>query len=123
MKIEKTSFGQIVIDGKKYSNDIYIISENEEFIIQKRKKELSYKVKGHTCFGEKEAEFLLSYKPEIFFIGKGQFGVLPIPSETRRILENSKVKIIEETTPKIISKINSAIKQKQHIVALLHLTC
>jgi len=123
LKIEKTSFGQIIIDGKKYSNDIYIFQENNELIIKKRKKELSYKIKGHTCFGEKEAELLLSYKPELFFIGKGQFGVLPIPATTRKILENSKVKVIEETTPKIILKVNLALEKKQPIVALFHLTC
>jgi len=119
--IEKTRFGQIVIDGKKYSTDLYITIDGA---IIKRKKELSKPIsKGHTVLGPKEIQFLLDQEPDTIVIGKGQYGILPIPKESRELLETSGKVIIEDKTPVVIPLLNTLMKEKAKVVAVLHLTC
>ncbi|MFW9922764.1 MAG: MTH938/NDUFAF3 family protein [Candidatus Thorarchaeota archaeon] len=121
MKIEKTSFGSITIDGVKYSHDIYI---NIDGTITKRRKDLSKSYsKVHTVLGPDEIKLLLQQKPKTIVIGKGQTGILPIPEESRKLLKESKVIIIEDKTPIVIHMINDLVKEKAKIVAILHLTC
>ena len=93
MKIEKTSFGSIIIDGQKYKHDIYI---NIDGSIIKRRKDLSKPIsKGHTILGPDEIKLLLNQKPDTLVIGKGQHGILPIPKESRKLLDDSQIIIIE----------------------------
>ncbi len=121
MNIERTKFGQIIIDGKKYTSDIYI---NIDGTITKRKKELSKPIsKGHTVLGPKEIQFLLDQNPDTLVIGKGQYGILPIPEESRELLAKSKKIIIEDKTPVVIPLLNRLLKENAKVVAVLHLTC
>lgn len=121
MIIERTKFGSIVIDGQKYTYDLYI---NIDGSIEKRKKELSRPIsKGHTVLGPEEIKLLLSQKPETLVIGKGQFGQLPIPKEARELLDNSEVIVIEDKLPVVIHLFNKLKEEKAKVVAVLHLTC
>ncbi|NHJ49201.1 MAG: hypothetical protein FK733_15540 [Asgard group archaeon] len=121
MKIEKTSFGSITIDGQKYTKDIYIYSDGS---ITNRRKDLSKPIsRGHTVFGPKEIELLLQQKPDTLVIGKGQRGILPIPKESRKILEESEVIVIEDKTPIVMHLLNELFEKKANVVAILHLTC
>jgi hypothetical protein len=121
LKIEKTRFGSIVIDGVKYSHDVYITTKRE---VQKRQKKLSKPIsKGHTVLGPKEIKLLLDQKPDILVIGKGQFGVLPIPNESRTLLEKANVEIIEDKTANLLEKVNELLAKKANFTAILHVTC
>ena len=121
MKIEKTKFGSITIDGQKYTHDIYI---NLDGSISDRRKDLSRPIsKGHTVLGPEEIKLLLAQKPDTLVIGKGQFGKLPIPKESRELLEKSNVIIIEDKLPVVMHLINNLVKEKAKIVAVLHITC
>lgn len=121
MELEKTKFGSIIIDGKKYTHDIYI---NLDGTIEKRKKELSKPYsKGHTVLGPDEINYLLHQKPDTIVIGKGQFGILPIPKESRNLLLESGVIIIEDKTPIVMHLLNKLLHEKAKVVAIIHLTC
>ncbi|MBD3189980.1 MAG: hypothetical protein GF308_05030 [Candidatus Heimdallarchaeota archaeon] len=121
MKIEKTRFGSITIDGKKYSHDVYIFPNGQ---IEKRKKELSKPYsRGHTVLGPEEINLLLDQNPAVLVIGKGQYGSLPIPDRSRDILEDSGVIIIEDKLPVIIERLNKLLENKEKIAAILHVTC
>lgn len=121
MIFEKTKFGFVIVDGKKYTHDIYL---NMDGTITKRKKELSRPhSKGHTVLGPEELKYLLDQKPDTLIIGKGQFGILPIPKESKKLLDTSGINIIEAKTPNVLPMINELLKQKAKIVAILHLTC
>ncbi len=121
MIFEKTNFGSIIIDGKKYTHDIYL---NLDGTISKRKKELSKPYsKGHTVLGPKEIKFLLDQKPDTMIIGKGQYGILPMPKESKKLLDESGIIIIKTKTPNALPMLNELLKQKAKIVAILHLTC
>lgn len=122
MNIEKTTFGSITIDGEKYKYDVYIHLDKT---IERRKKELSKPYsKGHTVVGPDEIKYLLSKKPKILVFGKGQFGILPIHEEAKKLLDKEKdLIIIYNKTPVVIHMLNDLIKQKAKVVALLHITC
>ncbi|MHA1124231.1 MAG: MTH938/NDUFAF3 family protein [Candidatus Heimdallarchaeota archaeon] len=122
MNIEKTKFGSITIDGEKYKHDIYILSDKT---VERRKKELSKPYsKGHTVIGPDEIKYLLSKKPKILVIGKGQFGILPMHLEAKKLLDKAKdLIIISNKTPVVIHMLNDLIKQNAKFVALLHVTC
>ena len=122
MNIEKTTFGSITIDGKKYNHDVYIHLDKT---IERRKKELSKPYsKGHTVVGPDEIKYLLSKKPKILVLGKGQFGILPMHEEAKKLLDKEKdLIIISNKTPIVIHLLNDLLKQKAKVVALLHITC
>ncbi|MCG3253042.1 MAG: hypothetical protein KAX09_04275 [Candidatus Heimdallarchaeota archaeon] len=121
MIIEKTKFGSITIDGVKYKHDIYI---NVDGTITERKKELSRPIsKGHTVLGPLEIQLLLDQKPDTLVIGQGQRGILPMPEESKKLLENSKVILIIDKTPVVMHLLNNLIKEKAKVAAILHLTC
>ena len=121
MHFEKTRFGFVVIDGKKYSHDVYL---NTDRSITKRKKELSKPYsRGHTVLGPDELKYLLDQKPETLIIGTGQHGILPMPKESEKILNDSGVIIIKTKTPNALPMINELLKQNANIAAILHVTC
>ncbi|MHA1686691.1 MAG: hypothetical protein ACTSYD_09845 [Candidatus Heimdallarchaeaceae archaeon] len=118
IEIRKVRFGCIQINSQHFFSDLYILPGGK---IEKRKKNLSYKIRGHTCLGPKEIEYLLSYNPEKVYIAKGIYGKLPIPEESRKLLEN--VTVIEGKIKDIVEKINKSCAEAENIVAILHITC
>lgn len=121
MKIEKTRFGSITIDGKKYSHDVYIYPNGR---IEKREKKLSKPYsRGHTVLGPEEISLLLEKNPEVLVIGKGQYGSLPIPDKSRELLADSGITVIEEKLPAIIERLNELLNEKEKIATILHVTC
>lgn len=114
MKIEKTGFGWIIIDGKKYTSDTIITANGE---IKNRYEDLS--VSSHSL-SRSEAEKLLAGNPEIVIIGTGQNGCLSLPPETKDYLREKKVDFISCLTPEAIKVFNQEERKK---AALFHLTC
>ncbi|MFQ6056831.1 MAG: MTH938/NDUFAF3 family protein, partial [Methanosarcinales archaeon] len=67
MKIEKYSFGSIVVDGKKYETDLILSWDGE---VQER-------IKSHE-FKKSELYEILQKDPEIVIIGTGYSGLVKI---------------------------------------------
>ncbi|MEN3046971.1 MAG: MTH938/NDUFAF3 family protein [Candidatus Hydrothermales bacterium] len=62
MKIEKYEFGEIIIEGKKYTRDLIIFKD--------RISENWWRKEGHSLYMEDLKE-VLEFKPEILIIGNG----------------------------------------------------
>jgi hypothetical protein len=120
MRIDDTRFGSITIDGQIYPYDVYILPSG---IIEKRNKKDSPRIGGHRSLGIHEIQYLLSYKPEILLIGKGQTGILPIQPDGEEMLKNADIPIIIENTPELILKFNTMFFQGMKIGAIFHTTC
>ncbi|MEO0097355.1 MAG: MTH938/NDUFAF3 family protein [candidate division WOR-3 bacterium] len=114
MKIEKTGFGWIIIDGKKYNYDILILANGE--ILNRYE---NFSGDNHE-FSIEEAQKLLNPKPEVIIIGTGQSGILKVKEETIQFLKEQKVKLIALPTPKAIEVFH---KLKDIKACLFHLTC
>ncbi|MBN2154599.1 MAG: hypothetical protein JW776_00960 [Candidatus Lokiarchaeota archaeon] len=120
MIIDDTRFGSITIDGQLYSHDVYILPSGKT---EKRNKKKSPRIHGHRSLGVEEIKYLLSYEPEILFIGKGQTGVLPIQPEAEVLLESLDIEIHMETTPNLIDKFNQIFSERKNVAAVFHTTC
>ncbi|MBD3196527.1 MAG: hypothetical protein GF317_15815 [Candidatus Lokiarchaeota archaeon] len=124
MKFEKTKFGSIVISGKKYKHDVYLHTEGS---ITKRDKSHSERMNGHKELSKWELEKMLKNEPEIFFVGMGQSGVLPISNETEKwlhsTLEEKNIKMIRKKTPNILNEVNEVLEQGKKVSGIFHTTC
>jgi len=114
----RTEFGWIEVGGTRYEYDIVIHTDRS---ITKRKKRLSKPFRGqygHTPLSAGELEFLAEEKPDIVYIGTGQYGDLPLTPEAREVLGRYPVRI--GPTPEIIEE---ACAEKRKFAAVLHVTC
>lgn len=111
MKIEKYSFGSIVVDGKKYETDLILSWDGE---VQER-------IKSHE-FKKSELYEILQKDPEIVIIGTGYSGLVKIKPETEKLAKANGIKLIIKPTSEAIKDFNKLSKSKK-VVAMMHLTC
>jgi hypothetical protein len=114
----RTAFGWIEIDGIRYEHDIIVHRDQS---VEKRSKKKSRKYRGffsHTPLAEPELAFLEKEKPEIVYIGTGQFDDLPITLEALRIL--AKFGAVIRPTPEIMEIL---AKEYRSYSAILHVKC
>ena len=62
--------------------------------------------------------FLKNEKPEIVYIGTGQYSDLPVTDEAKEIL--AKYETVIQPTPEVLE---SMAKEHRPYVAILHITC
>jgi len=114
----RTCYGWVEIDGIRYDHDV-IVHRNRS--VEKRSKKKSRKCRGffrHTPLADSELVFLNKEKPEIVYIGTGQFNDLPITLEALRIL--AKFTTIIRPTPEIM---NFLTEEYRPFAAVLHVKC
>ena len=114
----KSEFGWIEIDQVRYDHDVIIHRDGS---VTKRSKKKSKEMKstyGHTPLSDQELEVVKKEKPEIVYIGTGQYGDLPITPEAER--ELSRFETIIWPTPEILDMLK---KERRSFVAIIHVTC
>ena len=111
--INKYSFGNIVVDGKKYNSDIIIYPE--------RVQTDWWRKEGHSLCIE-DIEEVLKAKPEVIIVGCGASGIMDVAVETRALIEAKGIKLIQLPTDKACEEYN-VLAKTQKVIACLHLTC
>jgi hypothetical protein len=114
----KSEFGWIEIDKVRYEHDVII---HRDGAVTKRSKKRSKELKstyGHTPLSDHDLEFLGKEKPEIVYIGTGQYGDLPITPEAEKVL--SRFETVIRPTPEILDMLK---KERRSFVAIIHVTC
>jgi len=124
VKITDTGFGYIVVDDKKYDEDIVICRDK----VFKRPKHLSKKYREiyrHTPLSIDELKYILELCRDIkiIVIGKGQNGALPIPDEVLDFLDKGGYKVYIDITPKAVDYVNGLSSKNNEYLAILHITC
>lgn len=114
MKIESVSFGQVLIDGKKYTKDLVIFSGEI--------RENWWRKDGHSLVVEDLPEIFAS-PPAQFVVGCGQNNVLTVPEKTRRAFHDAGIDLIELDTPAACKKLNQLFAEGADAAGGLHLTC
>ncbi len=112
MKIEDYSFGRIKINGETYTKDVIILPD--------RVYHPWWRKEGHRLSMEDLVE-ALSEEPEVLVIGRGYAGVMRVPDDVVRALEERGIKVVVQKTREAVKTFNS-LKDKR-AVAALHLTC
>lgn len=114
----KTGFGWIEIGGTRYEHDVVIHADGR---VSKRKKKASkiFRDKfGHTPLSEEELGFLSDARPDIVYVGTGQYGDLPVTPEAETVIASYHGIMLP--TPEILPLIAG---EKRRFVAILHVTC
>jgi hypothetical protein len=114
----ETGFGWVEINGKTFGHDV-ILHADKQVSKRKKKKSRGYKEKyGHTPLSEHELEFLEEEKPEVVFIGTGQYGDLPLTPGAKEVL--ARYHAVVHPTPEILKAIEG---ERRRFVAVIHVTC
>ncbi|BBB31714.1 conserved hypothetical protein [Thermotomaculum hydrothermale] len=117
MKIKSLSFGSIVIDGKKFNEDIVI--EKGEIKIRNKNASRKYKKNyGHTPLTIEEN---IPWDCQTLVIAKGFYGALPIAKDVLKEAEKRKVEIKIVKTEQLKELFESFDISKTNF--LIHLTC
>jgi len=121
----RTKFGEIIINGEKFHEDVIMDWNNKIF---KRPKHLSAhkkKLYGHTPFTKDELLDIIKNigKPDILVIGTGQYGALPIEEEVYLEARKLGITLLRDRTPNAIEIYLSQIKSNRKVIALFHITC
>jgi hypothetical protein len=117
-KIEKTKFGSITVNGKKYDYDIIIRLDK---IVDKRKKKLSKEVFGTShIISKAEAEYAYEEGAETIIIGSGQSGMVKVSDEAVEFFTQKHCQVQIYPTPEAIELWNKASGQT---IGLFHITC
>jgi len=117
-KIEKTKFGSITVDGKRYGHDLMIRLSGK---VEKRKKKLSKEVFGTShVISLAEAEYVHEDGAAQLIIGGGQRGTVSLSDEAARFFEERQCDVLIQPMPEVIQTWNEA---KGAVIGLFHITC
>jgi len=112
--VESYSFGEIIIDGSRYTSDVIIRPDG--VLANWWRKE------GHNLCLE-DLEKALEAKPEVLVIGTGYSGLMRVPDALRRELEARGIEVIVKTTREAWRIYNELAGRGRRVVAAFHLTC
>jgi len=113
MVIEHYDFGEMIVDGKRYTSDLIIFPG--------RIKSNWWRREGHKLHIDDLRE-VINEKPEILVVGTGYSGIMKVPRETIEYVEKEGIKIIVKPTPEAY-KIFNDLSKKHNVVGAFHLTC
>jgi hypothetical protein len=113
VKIEKYTFGEMVIDGRSYTNDLKIICD---MIIPDW-----WRNEGHSLCLDDISD-ILDAKPKTFVIGCGYSGILEVPHALKDNLLARGINIIDLPTEQAVNIFNDTPDFSAAAFAF-HLTC
>lgn len=111
--IDNYSFGEIIIDGKEYTEDVIILPSEVQ--------PGWWREEGHLLLPE-DLEVVVESKPEILIIGTGAYGEMEVPEKTKKFLESEGIKLEIYGTERACQVYNEH-REEHKVVACLHLTC
>lgn len=117
-RIDKTKFGSITVDGKKYAYDLVIRLNGA---VEKRKKKLSKEIFGTShIVSLAEAEQVYEKGAERLILGAGQQGLVKLSDEAAAFFEHKHCAVVIRPTPEAIQLWNEA---KGATLGVFHVTC
>ncbi len=115
LKIERYSFGTMVISSSRYSSDLKILGNRIIYPWWRRK--------GHLVEIE-DVEDLLESSIEVLVIGKGDPGMMKVSNSLKQELEERDIRLIELPTAEAAKVFNELTARDRGIIgAGFHLTC
>ena len=111
--IDSYRFGQVVINGKKYTSDVIIFPDSV--------RDNWWKKRGHELCLDDIAE-VMAENPEVLVVGTGAEGLMKVLPEVKQILGAQGIKLVVEITDKACHTYNH-ICHSQRAIAILHITC
>ena len=117
-KIDRFSFGSIIINGKKYFRDVLILADGT---VKRRKG--GFLMFGSHNIKKEEIEELSHGEPETIVIGTGTSGKASVALELENWAQEKSLNLIVQPSHEAVARLNELIKQKRKVAALIHITC
>jgi hypothetical protein len=114
LKIEKYSFGRMIIDGQNYGNDLMICGDEI--------KRNWVREEGHLLKSD-DLAWIVEKKPDLLIVGKGSSGRMKIDDSARSYLSERGIEIWLGTTDEAVDYFNSKQGGSELVAAAFHLTC
>jgi hypothetical protein len=112
-KIDSYHFGQIVINGQKYTSDVIIFPDRVQGDWWR---DASHKLTL------KDVAVIMNENPEILLVGTGALGLMRVLPDVARETEAHNIELIVQPTSEACETYNQ-LSKTQRVVAALHLTC
>mgnify|MGYP001046035465 CR=1 FL=1 len=112
-RIESYRFGQIVVDGRRYTSDLIIFPD--------RVQPDWWREEGHSL-SQADIWEVFADPPEVLVIGLGAMGCMRVPEETLAALQKAGIEVMALPTQRACEAYNELAGSKK-VVAALHLTC
>ena len=111
--IDSYHFGQIVINGQKYSSDVIIFPDRVQGAWRRNK--------GHELSLE-DITAVMTENPEVLIVGTGASGQMRVLPEVQQEVEARNIQLIMQPTSEACDIYNQ-LAPTQKVIAALHLTC
>ena len=111
--IEDYAFGNIVIDGERYEEDVIILPDR---VISNW-----WRDEGHTLQTQ-DLDAVFEADVDVLVVGQGAYGRMSVPQETRQAMEAAEIKVVAHDTEEACQMYNRR-QENGDVAAALHLTC
>jgi len=114
LEIESYEFGRIVVDGREYTNDLFIFADgvSSEW----------WRDEGHVLQPQ-DLEEVMDKRPELLVIGQGHSSRMKVPERTKTFLHEEDIDFEALNTQKAWRRFNELQDEGKDVAAALHLTC
>jgi len=111
--IDSYSYGQIVVNGKRYTTDVIIFPN--------RVKDNWWRKIGHHIDIEDLKE-VIQERPEILVIGTGYFELVKVSTDAKEHLKSMGIELVIQSTRDACNTFNN-LTSRRKVIAALHLAC
>jgi len=112
--IDDYQFGQIVINGRKYSSDVVIFPDRVQ---------ADWRRENSHQLSLGEAGKIFAEHPEVLVVGTGAFGRMKVLSEVQQAANTRDIQLVVQPTGEACETFNRLSPSRRAVVAALHLTC
>jgi len=113
--IEHFRFGEIVINGTSYRDDVKVLADGS--VIHPWWRGSGHRVEPG------DIQDMLRVEPRMVILGMGQPGQMRASSALRSELEQKGIRLLEKPTPEAAEAFNAALDRGERVCAGFHLTC
>ncbi len=112
-KVESYAFGEMVVDGQAYTNDVILLPE--------RVVSNWWRDQGHRLSGNDLTE-VFEAQPEVLVVGTGAHGVMKVPRKTRQAVQEAGIELRIAETGDAWRTYND-LREERETAGAFHLTC
>ncbi len=117
-RIDKFSFGEIVIDGRKYRRDVVLFPDGT---VKQRKG--GFWIFGSHNIRREEIEELSKAGAKVIVIGTGTNSRAVLSKEARTYAEQARQELHTLPSRQAVSEFNQLLETGEKAAALIHITC